>query len=90
MTLQTTEHEGEALQAAGHTALSPVLEMMDQFGFGSEATHAVRYLRSTLHGFVSLELAGGFGLPQEVQASFDYLISSLTDHFLTQANALIL
>jgi len=31
---------------------------------------AIRGLRSLIHGFVSLELSGGFGMPQDVNRSF--------------------
>lgn len=36
--------------------------------------HVIRGFRSVLHGFVSLELAGGFGIPLNVNQSFDDLI----------------
>ncbi len=38
---------------------------------------AVRGLRSLVHGFATLELAGGFGLPLEMDESFHYLIQTL-------------
>jgi AcrR family transcriptional regulator len=34
----------------------------------------IRTLRSALHGFVSLEASGGFGLPDDVDESFETLI----------------
>ncbi len=37
--------------------------------------HAMRALRSLMHGFVSLELIGGFGIPVDVDESFDYLLT---------------
>ncbi|WP_460772511.1 TetR/AcrR family transcriptional regulator [Microbacterium sp. GXF7504] len=37
----------------------------------------IRRLRAALHGFVSLESAGGFGMPQDVQRSFDGMVDSL-------------
>lgn len=39
-----------------------------------DAIHATRTLRSTLHGLVTLELAGDFGLTVDVDRSFDRLI----------------
>jgi len=39
--------------------------------------HAVRTVRSAVHGFVMLELAGGFGLPEDVDASFAHLVRVL-------------
>jgi AcrR family transcriptional regulator len=44
---------------------------------GDDAIDATRALRSTLHGFVTLEAAGGFGLPVDVDRSFDRLVRGL-------------
>ena len=41
-----------------------------------DAVACIRVLRSALHGFVSLEVGGGFGLPVDVDASFDLLVAS--------------
>lgn len=38
---------------------------------------AVRAVRAAVHGFVVLELEGGFGLPDDVDVSFDYLITTV-------------
>ncbi len=44
---------------------------------GDEAVHAVRIVRSTLHGFVSLENGGGFGLPLDTDDTFARLVDLL-------------
>lgn len=36
--------------------------------------HAMRAFRSLAHGFVSLEAAGGFGLPVDLEASYAYAL----------------
>jgi AcrR family transcriptional regulator len=36
---------------------------------------AIRSVRSALHGFVSLEAGGGFGLPEDIDRSFGTLVS---------------
>jgi len=41
---------------------------------GDDALHATRGLRSLLHGFVSLETGGGFGLPLDLDESFRRLL----------------
>jgi len=41
---------------------------------GDAALHAVRGLRSLLHGFVALETTGGFGLPLDQDESFRRLV----------------
>lgn len=49
-------------------------------GFGiteDRSVHAIRVLRSALHGFVDLETQGGFGLPQDVDESFSLLVEGL-------------
>ena len=38
---------------------------------------AVRAVRAAVHGFVVLELEGGFGMPDDVDASFDFLVAGL-------------
>lgn len=52
---------------------------------GSAAVHAIRCLRSAVHGFASLEAIGGFGLPEEVEASFGYLLGMVSDGVSTMA-----
>lgn len=39
------------------------------------AIHAIRGLRSLVHGFITLEVNGGFGMPIEREASFHWLIT---------------
>jgi AcrR family transcriptional regulator len=48
---------------------------------GDDAIDAIRALRSALHGFVMLETAGGFGLPVDIDRSFDRLVRGLTTAF---------
>jgi AcrR family transcriptional regulator len=46
---------------------------------GDELIHAVRALRSAVHGFAALESAGGFGLAVDTDASFRRLIQALAE-----------
>ena len=48
---------------------------------GDDAIDAIRAFRSMLHGFVALESAGGFGLPVDVDRSFERLVSGLVVAF---------
>ena len=41
---------------------------------GGDAVHALRGLRSLVHGFATLEISGGFGLPLELDESFARLV----------------
>jgi AcrR family transcriptional regulator len=63
------------LQAAEDRVVQVALAMIESFGLsGEEAVHAVRALRSMIHGFATLEAAGGFGLPISLDESFDRLV----------------
>lgn len=49
-------------------------------GFGlpdDDTVDAIRMLRSALHGFITLELGGGFGLPDDLDRSFRLLIDGI-------------
>lgn len=55
-----------------------VLAVLASFGLsGEDAIHAVRGLRSVVHGFATLEVAGGFGLPLDCDESFRRLVDML-------------
>jgi AcrR family transcriptional regulator len=44
---------------------------------GDDAIHGVRIVRAALHGFVTLEAGGGFGLPLSVDDTFGRLVAVL-------------
>lgn len=70
------DDEGVAPVAARLTEL--MLAVVRGYGLkGDDALHAVRSVRAALHGFVALEQAGGFGLPQDVDTSFEHLLTTL-------------
>jgi AcrR family transcriptional regulator len=50
---------------------------------GVDAIDAIRAFRSMLHGFVSLESSGAFGLPVDIDHSFDRLVRGLVTAFAT-------
>jgi AcrR family transcriptional regulator len=55
--------------------LTVVLVVLRGYGLeGSEAIHAARSLRSSVHGFATLEAAGGFGYPEDLDESFGWLV----------------
>jgi AcrR family transcriptional regulator len=63
---------------AGQTIVDTIYAILSGYGLsGDDAVDATRTLRSALHGFVALEHAGGFGLPREVDRSFDRLVAAL-------------
>lgn len=51
------------------------MAVMASFGLeGEDAVHAVRGLRSVVHGFATLEISGGFGMPLDLDESFSRLV----------------
>jgi AcrR family transcriptional regulator len=78
MTLRSQEGKDEELQAAAWQAVEVVLRVLQAFDLkGDEAIHATRCFRSALHGFVALETTGGFGLPLEIDVSFERFLTLL-------------
>lgn len=66
------------LRAAGARTVAVVAASLQQLELPADRTvDAVRAVRAAVHGFVTLELGGGFGLPDDVDASFDYLVSTV-------------
>lgn len=65
-------------EVASERVVRVVAAIMDGYGLGGDdAIDAIRTMRAALHGFVSLEAAGGFGLPADIGRSFDRLVASL-------------
>ena len=48
---------------------------------GDDAIDAIRALRSALHGFVTLQASGGFGLPVDVDRSYQRMVAGLAAAF---------
>jgi AcrR family transcriptional regulator len=83
------EHPGsyQALQRAAYftddpTAARELIEIvgavLDGYGIrGDAAIHATRIIRAALHGFVTLEVEGGFGMPLDLDDTFARLVSTL-------------
>lgn len=66
--------------AASAAAAEPVLAILRGYDLDDDAgIHAARMLRSAIHGFVSLERIGGFGLDVDVDESFSWLVERLAD-----------
>ena len=48
---------------------------------GADLIHAIRMWRAACHGIATLQSAGGFGLPESVDVTFDHLIDALDTEF---------
>ncbi len=44
---------------------------------GDDLTDAIRFVRSTMHGFIALDLGGGFRQPRRVDATFARIVAAL-------------
>jgi len=68
--------------ATADEALDVVRAVLAGYGItGAAAIDAIRALRAALHGFVTLEEGGGFGLPRSVDASFARLADAFDAAF---------
>ena len=65
-------------EAASAAAVGVVLDVLAGYDLhGIDAIDATRAIRSTLHGFIALESSGGFGLPVNIDRSFERLVDGL-------------
>ncbi len=65
----------EPFQQAAGELLKTIFSLVSALGVQQKnLVHAVRTLRSLLHGFVELEQIGGFGMPEDIEASFRFEI----------------
>ncbi len=63
------------LQLAGQEVVNIVLATLTYYGLtDDDAIHATRGLRSVAHGFATLEVEGGFGIPLDLDESFRRLV----------------
>lgn len=71
------EPDGETAAAAGRL-IEVFAAVLRGYGLqGDEAIHGVRLVRSALHGFVSLESDGGFGMPISLEDTYQRLVAML-------------
>ena len=73
--------QGSEATALGGRAAEPaelVAHVVGQLGLPPDHwVDQVRAIRAAVHGFVELELGGGFGMPEDVEASFRYLVETV-------------
>ena len=66
--------------AAAAEPVEVIAALLDQLGVPADRhIDLIRTLRAVLHGFVDLELGGGFGLANPVDASFDVALDVILD-----------
>jgi AcrR family transcriptional regulator len=78
LTLRSPDPDDAELLAASDDIIMTLVAVLASFGLrDDDAIHAIRGLRALLHGFVTLEAAGGFGMPLAVDESFDRALDAL-------------
>jgi AcrR family transcriptional regulator len=76
LTLQAPDPGDQELQAIAQQLVDVLRAVLAPYRLSEEeAIHAIRGLRSIVHGFLSLEVAGGFGMPVDLDSSFHWLIN---------------
>jgi AcrR family transcriptional regulator len=86
-TLHTTPAQGQDAEvSAAFGALVPAIAaVLTELGLPEQdAVPLIRTLRSALHGFVSLEASAGFGLPGDIDESFETLIDVVSTGMLAR------
>ncbi|CAL9529704.1 hypothetical protein SUDANB145_03997 [Streptomyces sp. enrichment culture] len=77
--LATLQSPDPRTAEAGERLIGIVAAALRAYGLeDSAAIHAIRCLRAAVHGFAVLEAQGGFGLPEDMDDSYDLLIRLLT------------
>lgn len=77
-TVRAPAPDDDELRALSGEVVEVVGRVLLAFGLrGDEAIHATRWLRATLHGFVLIERAGGFGLGVDVEESHRWAVDGL-------------
>jgi AcrR family transcriptional regulator len=75
VTTQAAHPENALISAAGAEVVDVLIAVLAPYGFSDDnMIHAVRVWRSVVHGFVDLEIRGGFGIPLDVDETFRRLL----------------
>jgi AcrR family transcriptional regulator len=73
--LRAPDPNDAELNRASDEVVDVCLAVLRGYGLDRRAAlHALRGLRSAVHGFASLENAGGFGIPLNIDESFSWLV----------------
>jgi AcrR family transcriptional regulator len=71
-------NQSAATRKVGEGYVKLALAVLRGYGLrGNAALHAVRAIRSAVRGFIEIELDGGFGLPLDLDVSFETLIGMI-------------
>jgi AcrR family transcriptional regulator len=77
-TVRAPDPGDDQLIALATRTVSVIVAVLAAWGLqGDDAIHEVRLVRSALHGFATIEAEGGFGIPLDLDQSFELLIATL-------------
>jgi AcrR family transcriptional regulator len=77
-TVRAPDPGDEERAALAARPVSVMVAVLGAWGLeGDDAVHEVRLIRSALHGFATIEADGGFGLPLDLDESFERLIATV-------------
>ncbi len=77
-TVRAPDPDDAELAAAATRAAEVLVAVLGAWGFsGDEVLHRVRVMRSALHGFVTIEAQGGFGLALDLDESFELVLDTV-------------
>jgi AcrR family transcriptional regulator len=80
LTLRAADPGDPEAADAGSRIVELIVDILSAYDLADDAAlHAVRGLRSILHGFASLEQKGGFGLPLDLDKSFQLLLDAFLE-----------
>jgi hypothetical protein len=76
LTLRAPDPNDQGTQTVAQQLVEVIQAVLAPYKLSEEAAiHAIRSLRSIVHGFVSLEMDGAFGMPVDTDASIEWLIN---------------
>lgn len=79
-TQRAPDPDDPEMLSAATAIVEVVAEVVSAFDLrDAVAIHAIRGFRSLLHGFVTLEAQGGFGMPVDLDASFEFALRAYID-----------
>jgi AcrR family transcriptional regulator len=77
LTLSAAGDSDPASDKVAERIITICASVLGGFSLGRRETiHAIRAMRSLVHGFASLEAAGGFGMPVAIDASFTWMVDT--------------
>jgi AcrR family transcriptional regulator len=77
-TVRAPDPNDAELVGAATRAVEVLTAVLGAWGFtGDQALHHVRVTRAALHGFITIEAQGGFGLPLNLDESFELVLDTL-------------